>query len=228
MASPVHRYSFRTMAQDQVDVMTALGFDRFFVAGHDRGRAAPSHGARSSRACARSPLLDIVPTVVWTTRRTIGRASWHWSFMAQPEDMFERMIAAIPAREFVVRHLGRTGRRHFSTNGPQRVNPMLHRRRRFTVRVRTIAPPPPSIWSTITRITRLAAKSAGRHWRCGGAGAESADSMAAISCRYGARPRPMSREGRSRPATISPKKIPGRSLTRLSVSSCRSRWSPYH
>ena len=30
-------YSFRTMAQDQVDVMTALGFDRFYLAGHDRG-----------------------------------------------------------------------------------------------------------------------------------------------------------------------------------------------
>src|SRR5215471_21557188 len=30
-------YSFRAMAQDQVEVTTALGFDRFMVAGHDRG-----------------------------------------------------------------------------------------------------------------------------------------------------------------------------------------------
>ena len=30
-------YSFRRMAQDQVDVMKALGFERFHVAGHDRG-----------------------------------------------------------------------------------------------------------------------------------------------------------------------------------------------
>src|SRR5690242_19588438 len=30
-------YSFRRMAQDQVEVMAALGFDQFFVAGHDRG-----------------------------------------------------------------------------------------------------------------------------------------------------------------------------------------------
>src|SRR5215470_11092247 len=30
-------YSFRAMAQDQVDVMSALGFDRFYVCGHDRG-----------------------------------------------------------------------------------------------------------------------------------------------------------------------------------------------
>src|SRR5882672_6265961 len=30
-------YSFRAMAQDQVEVMTALGYREFFVAGHDRG-----------------------------------------------------------------------------------------------------------------------------------------------------------------------------------------------
>jgi haloacetate dehalogenase len=33
-----HRnYSFRAMAQDQVTLMRHLGFDRFAVAGHDRG-----------------------------------------------------------------------------------------------------------------------------------------------------------------------------------------------
>ena len=30
-------YSFRTMARDQVEVMAALGHERFQVAGHDRG-----------------------------------------------------------------------------------------------------------------------------------------------------------------------------------------------
>ncbi|MGB8639623.1 MAG: alpha/beta fold hydrolase, partial [Pseudolabrys sp.] len=30
-------YSFRAMAQDQVEVMAALGFDKFHAAGHDRG-----------------------------------------------------------------------------------------------------------------------------------------------------------------------------------------------
>src|SRR4051812_36080862 len=30
-------YSFRAMAQDQVQVMSALNFDRFSVCGHDRG-----------------------------------------------------------------------------------------------------------------------------------------------------------------------------------------------
>jgi haloacetate dehalogenase len=30
-------YSFRRMAQDQVEVMQHLGFEKFCVAGHDRG-----------------------------------------------------------------------------------------------------------------------------------------------------------------------------------------------
>ena len=33
--------------------------------------------------------------------------------MAQPDEMFERMMAAIPAREFVLRHLGRSGKPAF-------------------------------------------------------------------------------------------------------------------
>src|SRR5436305_11468719 len=37
-SQPDHaNYSFRAMAQDNIEVMVSLGFDRFFVAGHDRG-----------------------------------------------------------------------------------------------------------------------------------------------------------------------------------------------
>ncbi len=32
-------YSFRAMAQDQIEVMQSLGFDTFYAAGHDRGGA---------------------------------------------------------------------------------------------------------------------------------------------------------------------------------------------
>jgi haloacetate dehalogenase len=109
-------YSFRTMAQDQVDVMAALGYDRFFLAGHDRGartahRLALDHPGRIRKVA----LLDILPTrYVWThASREWALNSWHWSFMAQPDEMFERMIAAIPAREFVLRHLGRSGKPAF-------------------------------------------------------------------------------------------------------------------
>ena len=60
-------------------------------------------------------LLDILPTrYVWShASREWALNSWHWSFMAQPDEMFERMIAAIPAREFVLRHLGRSGKPAF-------------------------------------------------------------------------------------------------------------------
>jgi haloacetate dehalogenase len=105
-------YSFRVMAQDQVEVMAALGYERFFLAGHDRGaRTAHRLALDHPSAVRKVALLDIVPTrYVWQhPSREWALGSWHWPFMAQPEEMFERMIAAIPAREFVVRHLGRTG-----------------------------------------------------------------------------------------------------------------------
>lgn len=109
-------YSFRVMAQDQVDVMTALGYETFFLAGHDRGartahRLTLDHPDRVRKVA----LLDIVPTkYVWEhTSREWALGAWHWSFMAQPDELFERMIGAVPAREFVLRHLGRTGKPDF-------------------------------------------------------------------------------------------------------------------
>jgi haloacetate dehalogenase len=109
-------YSFRTMARDQVAVMAALGYDRFFLAGHDRGARTAHRLALDHPALVRSvALLDILPTrYVWgNPSREWALNSWHWSFMAQPDEMFERMIAAIPAREFVLRHLGRSGKPAF-------------------------------------------------------------------------------------------------------------------
>jgi haloacetate dehalogenase len=109
-------YSFRAMAGDQVEAMAALGYERFSVAGHDRGartahRMALDHPERVRKVA----LLDIMPTLyVWAnTSREWTLGSWHWSFMAQPDEMFERMIAAIPPREFVLRHLGRRGKPTF-------------------------------------------------------------------------------------------------------------------
>jgi haloacetate dehalogenase len=109
-------YSFRVMAQDQVEVMASLGYDQFFVAGHDRGartahRMALDHPQRVRKVA----LLDILPTRnVWRNMsREWALNSWHWLFMAQPDEMVERMISAIPAREFILRHLGRSGKPAF-------------------------------------------------------------------------------------------------------------------
>jgi haloacetate dehalogenase len=92
-------YSKRAMAQDQVEVMSALGFDRFAVAGHDRGgrvarRMALDHPERVTALA----VLDIVPTatVFATTDQALATAYYHWFFLIQPDGLPERMIGADP------------------------------------------------------------------------------------------------------------------------------------
>ena len=102
-----HRhYSKRTMAQDMVQLMTALGHERFFLAGHDRGarvgyRLALDHPERVQRFAA----LDIIPTLDMWERMDADRAlgSYHWMFLAVPPPVPERLIAADP--DFYIRHL---------------------------------------------------------------------------------------------------------------------------
>jgi haloacetate dehalogenase len=93
----------RAMALDQVEAMAALGFERFAVAGHDRGarvayRMALDHPDRVERLA----VLDVVPTgEVW--RRADGnfaRGYWHWTFLAQPAPLPERLIAGDPQAFF--------------------------------------------------------------------------------------------------------------------------------
>jgi haloacetate dehalogenase len=92
-------YSFRAMAQDQVEVMAALGHAEFLAAGHDRGgrvlhRMCLDHPDKVIRAA----ILDIIPqhhlfnniSQQWAT------FSWHWFFNIQPFDMPERMMGADP------------------------------------------------------------------------------------------------------------------------------------
>src|SRR5207244_13569097 len=56
-------YSKRAMAQDQVEVMKHLGFEKFAVVGHDRGgRAAHRLALDHSLALTKLVILDIVPT----------------------------------------------------------------------------------------------------------------------------------------------------------------------
>ncbi len=88
-------YSFRRMAQDQVDVMAHLGFGKFGVAGHDRGartayRMALDHPDKVQKLCS----IDILPTHhVWThVTREWAVNSYHWSFLAQPYDFPEQLL----------------------------------------------------------------------------------------------------------------------------------------
>jgi haloacetate dehalogenase len=103
-------YSFRAMAQDQVEVMAALGHERFYAAGHDRGarvlhRLCLDHPDKVARAA----ILDIIPqhhlfnhvTKAW------GTFSWHWFFMIQPYDFPERLMSMDPDF-FIERKLAKT------------------------------------------------------------------------------------------------------------------------
>jgi haloacetate dehalogenase len=93
-------YSFRAMAQDQVEVMSALGFERFDAVGHDRGarvihRMLLDHPDRVRRAV----LLDIAPTLAMYQQTDMAFATgyFHWFFLIQPFDLPERLIGADPA-----------------------------------------------------------------------------------------------------------------------------------
>jgi haloacetate dehalogenase len=92
-------YSKRAMARDQVEVMRQLGFEQFFVAGHDRGgrcayRLALDHPERVRKLA----LLDIIPTgeAFRRANMTFGLGFWHWFFLAQPFPLPEHMIACNP------------------------------------------------------------------------------------------------------------------------------------
>lgn len=105
-------YSFRAMANDQVEVMRALGFDKWRVAGHDRGgrvahRMALDHPGRVERVA----FLDIVPThhMLSHIKREWAVDSYHWFFMAQPAYYPEEMIAAYGFERYIRRKLDKKG-----------------------------------------------------------------------------------------------------------------------
>jgi haloacetate dehalogenase len=90
-------YSFRAMAQDGVEVMAALGFSRFAVAGHDRGARVAFRMALDHPGCVTHlASLDIVPTWHLLSNITLGWGleSYHWFFMAQKAPFPERLLCA--------------------------------------------------------------------------------------------------------------------------------------
>jgi haloacetate dehalogenase len=93
-------YSKRAMAQDCIEVMRALGHNRFAVAGHDRGGRVAYRLALDHPEAVRALIpVDILPTSeVWrrvTAERAVG--SYHWAFLAQPHPLPETLIRSNPA-----------------------------------------------------------------------------------------------------------------------------------
>jgi haloacetate dehalogenase len=90
-------YSFRTMGEDNVAVMAHFGFDRFPVAGHDRGaRVAFRMALDFPQRIERLVALDIVPTHHVLTNVSLGWGleSYHWFFMAQKAPFPEKLITS--------------------------------------------------------------------------------------------------------------------------------------
>ncbi|ARE40842.1 putative epoxide hydrolase [Rhodovulum sp. P5] len=92
-------YSKREMARDIVGVMDALGLARAHILGHDRGarvayRLALDHPDRVDRL----GIIEIVPTgdfwASWTA--DLAYKAYHWTFLAQPAPLPERLIGADP------------------------------------------------------------------------------------------------------------------------------------
>ena len=98
--TPEHEpYSKRAMARDAVAVMQHFGYERFDVAGHDRGgrvayRLALDHPERVRKLAT----LDIIPTGEHFRRADMkfGLGYWHWFFLAQPYPLPEKLIGADP------------------------------------------------------------------------------------------------------------------------------------
>jgi haloacetate dehalogenase len=88
-------YSKRAMAQDQVELMASLGFQKFAVVGHDRGgrvahRMALDHAERVTKLA----ILDIVPTykVLHSVTNELATANFHWWFLIQKAPLPETLI----------------------------------------------------------------------------------------------------------------------------------------
>ena len=89
--------SKRVMAQDMVQVMDALGIDKFFLCGHDRGgrvahRLALDYPEKVQKLC----VIDIAPTLDMynATNMAFASAYYHWFHLIQPAPLPETMISA--------------------------------------------------------------------------------------------------------------------------------------
>lgn len=95
-------YSKRAVAAHMVGVMEALGFDRFLLAGHDRGarvgyRLALDHPERVEALA----VLSILPTfAMWRRLGDVEKAinTYHWFLLAQPAPIPHDLLAGAPAK----------------------------------------------------------------------------------------------------------------------------------
>lgn len=95
-SKPDHsNYSKRAMSSDQSQVMKQLGFNTYFVVGHDRGgRVAHRLAADHSSEVQKLMVLDIAPTLAMyeQTHMLFAKSYWHWFFLIQKHPIPETLI----------------------------------------------------------------------------------------------------------------------------------------
>jgi len=92
-------FSKRGMARELIEAMHRLGFDRFSVAGHDRGgRVAYRMALDHPGVVERLAVLDVIPIFdAWDRADSrLALSYWPWSLLAQPAPLPERLIGACP------------------------------------------------------------------------------------------------------------------------------------
>lgn len=96
-SKPDHsNYSKRAMSSDQSQLMKQLGFNTYFVVGHDRGgRVAHRLAADHSSEVQKLMVLDIAPTLAMyeQTHMLFAKSYWHWFFLIQKHPIPETLIS---------------------------------------------------------------------------------------------------------------------------------------
>lgn len=109
-------YSKRAMAKDQVDLMKHLGYDEFYLAGHDRGGRVSHRLALDHPSVVKKMIvMDIAPTfhMYTTTDMQFASAYFHWFFLIQPADFPETLIGN-SKEYFINKKFKQWGRGQFS------------------------------------------------------------------------------------------------------------------
>jgi haloacetate dehalogenase len=92
-------YSKRVMAEDQVQLMAKLDYEKFSVVGHDRGgRVAHRMALDYPGHIRKIAILDIAPTLTMfeATNQSFATGYYHWFFLIQPDGFPEHMIGLDP------------------------------------------------------------------------------------------------------------------------------------
>ena len=200
-------YSKRAMAADMVEVMRALGFERFAWRPRSRrargasARARSSGGGRARRGARHLADADHVRQ----DRQGFANAYYHWFFLIQPFDLPERLIGADPVITCARKPAAGDRRRTSSIRARSpSTSAAMHSPRRSMRRARTTGRRHRSTSSTTTPTSPPVARSPVRCSCCGVTTASS--SVASIRSPTGARWQATCAGARCRRAITSPKR----------------------